>query len=188
MVILGDFVRPQKWKCTTTAHTKLIKSVDDFDRRKCPLNHRETFGEDQQLLRHLCHRLHIADERKVTFAFREYRDTSTTTSVDAIPHDLQPLKQAINTLAFRWPNVNEVLTWWTTRLHRLEIHFLCLACIHLSWLTALVLLCHCSNLLRTCHPGWRKDGEAQWKRNESSAMKDRLCVPMKNSWIYFKCN
>ena len=50
-------------------------------------------------MRYLCHRLHIADERKVTFAFREYRDTSTTTSVDAIPHDLQPLKQAIDTLA-----------------------------------------------------------------------------------------
>ena len=115
-------------------------------------------------------------------------NASTTTSVDEIPHDLQPLKQAIDTLAFRRPNVSEVLTWWTTRLHRLEIHFLCLACIHLSWLTALVLLCHCSNLLRTCHPGWWKDGEAQWKRIASSAMKDRLCVPMKNSGIYFKCN
>ena len=78
MVILGDFVRPKTLKCATTAYSKLIKSVDDFDRREWPLDPGETFGEGQQLMRYLCHRLHIADERKVTFAFREYRDTSTT--------------------------------------------------------------------------------------------------------------
>ena len=110
MVIMGDFVRPKTLKCAITAYSKLIKSVDDFDRREWPLDPGETFGEGQQLMRYLCHSLHIADERKVTFAFREYRDTSTTTSVDAIPHDLQPLKQAIDTLAFRRPNVSEVLT------------------------------------------------------------------------------
>ena len=109
MVILGGFCSSQKLKCTTTAHTKLIKSVEVFDRRQWPLDPAETFGELKQLLRHLWDRLHIADERKVTFAFREYRDTSTTTSVDAIPHDLQPLKQAIDTLAFRRPIVSEVL-------------------------------------------------------------------------------
>ena len=73
MVILGDFGRPKTLKCATTAHTKLIKSVDDFDRREWPLDPGETFGEGQQLMRYLCHSLHIADERKVTFAFREKR-------------------------------------------------------------------------------------------------------------------
>ena len=54
--------------CITAAYTKLIKGVEVFDRREWPLDPGERFGEEQ--LRHLCARLHIADERKVIFAFR----------------------------------------------------------------------------------------------------------------------
>ena len=53
MVILGDLVRPKTLKCATTAYSKLIKSVDDFDRREWPLDPGETFGEGQQLMRYL---------------------------------------------------------------------------------------------------------------------------------------
>ena len=53
--------------CITTAYTKLIKSVEVFDRREWPLHPGETFDEDQ--LRYLCARLHIADEVKGIFAF-----------------------------------------------------------------------------------------------------------------------